>query len=231
VRTSLAALLAVVLLASGCASVVDGSGSGSGAPSASSSAEAATPTPSPTSTTPAAPATSSGVLHVPAESAWVKKTDTATGISFDLPGVAKLQTQQLKVGDGTPFISREYEVEIGGESGVALSVAMLKGTSTPIVWNPSQYAKGLVTQFKAQGAPDAAISEQHQSTIGGNLVLDFRLGFTATTGTKAVWLIRLIRDNHTLILAQTIGFADDPNTLLPVARKLHARLLSGIVVP
>lgn len=165
----------------------------------------------------------------PATLTWSTVTDVETGVRFDLPGVAAERTKPELAKDGTPLTERIYEVDL---QTFAVSGGIVAGAA-PIRFDLDAYAAGIVTAFKSQGAADAVILDKKALTVSSHPALDFRVSFTARNPAKdkAVWLIRAIDDSGTLLLLQTVGFAADPATLLPLAHILQARLVNSAVLP
>lgn len=212
---------AAALLAA-CTSNVAGTGHLGALPSPSSAAPSQFPTPS-------APPTSAPSI-VPSNLVWKRVTDTATGIQFDLPGTPTKLTKALTSADGHAIAQTLYQVALGGTKGIAVSVGVLRGKTVRLTWDLNVYAAGFTKQFKQIGVTDAAVTEQKSSTIAGHRALDFRFSFTSLdpSAGKAVWLVRAIADGGDLVIEQTITFAVEPATVLPVVRQIHARLESGV---
>jgi hypothetical protein len=217
-------LLVVVslVLSSAC-----GSGSETGAP------ESGT-TGSRTGTTTTGSATGGADVAVPEPppaQEWPTTTDPGTGVTFRLPGEAKVETRAGNADGTTPDIT-SYQYEVAEDFGVTVSFAEAAAADYSAA-GLAEVADMIVQQFTAQGATDAEVTDRHPSTIAGRPALDYRVSFTAKTGTKSIWLSRAIGDGTRVVQLQTIAFVDpaDVAALTPLVERYHQTLVESVTLP
>jgi hypothetical protein len=162
---------------------------------------------------------------------WTPTADPATGISFLLPGRAEVDTRSANAAGTTPNRT-EYTVEVRGGLTVSAGVMAAPGADYSTE-GLDDGATQIVTGLRAAGSSDAILTDRRYLTVGVHPALDFRVSFTATNGTRSIWLTRSIGDGTRVVQLQTIAFADpkDEPSLTSVAERYHRILVDSVSLP
>lgn len=207
-------LLSVALLA-GCGSATDG-----GSP------------PTSTSGTTSSVSTSSAASGIPEPSTfdpWKVTTDPDTGVSFALPGTAKEQTRP---GNATTAAVRQYHVEVHEGFGMAVSFSESADADYSAA-GLDRLADMVVGQLTSAGSDDVELTDRAATVVAGRPVLDYRLSFTAGTGDRNIWFVRVIGDGTRAIQLQSIAFVapGDEAPALALVQKYHQQLVDSVRLP
>ncbi|TDV52099.1 hypothetical protein [Actinophytocola oryzae] len=178
--------------------------------------------------TEAATPSSTAVPEPPPADRWQTTTDPATGISFALPGKAKVATRDGNAEGTTPDI-RSYQVEVAPDLGIAVNFGEAAAADYSAA-GLADVADSIVSQFAAQGATDTVVTDREETTVGDHPALDFRVSSTSKSGQKSIWLVRAIGDGTRVVQLQSIAFADsdDASSVTPVVERYHRVLLESL---
>jgi hypothetical protein len=86
-----------------------------------------------------------------------------------------------------------------------------------------------VSQFKAAGSTDAAISGATTTKVDGVAVVDFRFTFTPTgKRIKPIWFVRAAQTARGLVILQTFDYATASASALAQVRSQQLRLAGSL---
>lgn len=211
-RAVVAGVLCAVAVTVGCS--VDRAGDTVGAPS--------------TTTTPAA--TSSGIPAPPSIDEWVTTTDSDSGVSFALPAEP---TRHERPGDDGAS-GTLYQAEVTENVNLAVTFSRVPGADYSAA-GLADMADQFVDQFQSQetGVDDLQVLDRRAREIYRHPVLDFRVSFTSTKGSRSVWFVRYVGNGSEAVQLQSLAFAEpaEEAEVTQALRLYHQQLVGSLYIP
>ncbi|WP_327263107.1 hypothetical protein OG444_17690 [Streptomyces sp. NBC_01232] len=154
---------------------------------------------------------------------WVKTTDPPSGITTNLPGTARVHRSSVPVGDETVDF-RAYGVEVPQDGAAGFTVHDMPGDRFALEDN----LKGFLIAYNQPEDDDGTLtsSQVRRTTADGRPALDARLSSSGGAAPEAGF-IRIVSDDDHLVMAITIGPAENRKTV----EEMHERLVSSLHVP
>jgi hypothetical protein len=155
-------------------------------------------------------------LAVPADDAWVRTQDDATGISVELPGTAEMQTQDIPTPDGGILPANMWTVNLdGNRASLAFMVAEVDG---PINLNGA--LEGMATNV------GGTVAQQSETSHDGHAAIDGTIELTQNDTEGSVYA-RVVDGGAAMVVVESVGHRSDAETLA----QLQERLVGSLSVP